>query len=89
VPETAVPETAVPETAVSETDRPTAGSVSATVGSTAEGARVVITAEPVRPGITLTSFTRSCHGPRDQAAIPYTKIIAKYSDIFRSIEIVF
>jgi hypothetical protein len=50
---------------------------------------VAITAEPVWPGITLTSFTRSCHGQRGQAAILYTKIIAKSSDIFRGIEIVF
>src|SRR5689334_11931897 len=87
--ETAVPETAASETAVPETGRPRAGRVSATAGSTAEGARAVITAEPVRLGITLTSLTRSCHGPRGQAAIPYTKIIAKCSDIFRNIEIVF
>ena len=63
--------------------------MSAPAGSTAEGARAVITAEQVRLGITLTSLTRSCHCQRGQAAIPYTKIIAKSSDIFRSIETVF
>src|SRR5689334_16142915 len=77
------------EAAVPETGRPRAGRVSATAGSTAEGARAVITAEQVRLGITLTSLTRSCHGPRGQAVILYTKIIAKCSDIFRNIEIVF
>jgi hypothetical protein len=44
---------------------------------------------PVRSGITLTSLTRSCHGPRGQTAIPYTKIIAKFSDIFGDVEDVF
>src|SRR5215471_14573280 len=90
VPETAVPETAVPETAVPETGQSTTEGVPV-MGEEPwrEGARLVINAGPVRSGITLTSLTRSCHDPHGQAAIPYPKIVSKYSDIFRSIEFVF
>src|SRR5215831_1649629 len=88
--ETAVPETAVPETAVPETGQSTTEGVSVTrEESWRDGARLVINAGPVRSGITLTSLTRSCHDPHGQAAIPYTKIVSKYSDIFRSVEFVF
>src|SRR5215471_13037256 len=88
--ETAVPETAVPETAVPETGQSTTEGVSVTrEESWRDGARLVINAGPVRSGITLTSLTRSCHDPHGQAAIPYPKIVSKYSDIFRSIEFVF
>src|SRR6266516_2084392 len=87
VPEAAVPEAAVPETAVPETGQSTAESVSVTGEEPVrEGAGVAITAEPVRCGITLTSLTRSCDGPRGQTAIPYTKIVAKCSDIFGNVE---
>src|SRR6266487_5643683 len=84
---TAVPEAAAPETAVPETGQSTAESVSVTGEEPVrEGAGVAITAEPVRCGITLTSLTRSCDGPRGQTAIPYTKIVAKCSDIFGNVE---
>src|SRR5215831_2158865 len=83
-------ETAVPETAVPETGQSTTEGVSVTrEESWRDGARLVINAGPVRSGITLTSLTRSCHDPHGQAAIPYTKIVSKYSDIFRSVEFVF
>jgi hypothetical protein len=63
---------------VPETGQSTAESVSATGEEpVTEGAGVAITAELVRSSITLTSLIRSCHGPRGQAVIPYTKIIAK------------
>src|SRR6266481_381036 len=80
-------ETAVPATAAPETGQSTAESVSVTGEEPArEGAGAAITAEPVRSGITLTSLTRSCHGPRGQTAIPYTKIVAKRSDIIGNVE---
>jgi hypothetical protein len=96
--ETAVPEAAGLEaagleaaaTAATETGQSTAESVSVTGEEpVTERAGAAITAEPVRSGITLTSLTRSRHGPRGQTAIPYTKIVAKFSDIFGDVEDVF
>jgi hypothetical protein len=89
-PDTAEPDTAEPDTAEPDTGQSTAESVSVTEEEPAtEGAGIAITAEPVRSGITLTSLTRSCHGPHGQTAIPYTKIVANSSDIFGYIEDVF
>jgi hypothetical protein len=89
-PDTAEPDTAEPDTAEPDTGQSTAESVSVTEEEPAtEGAWIAITAEPVRSGITLTSLTRSCHGPHGQTAIPYTKIVANSSDIFGYIEDVF